>query len=154
MAEVGQGGMGDVYKARQERLRRLVALKIIRKESMSQDPRAVRRFQREAQAAAQLSHPNIIVIYDFNQSGSTYYIAMEFIEGVDLHQLVQDYGPLPLDLASDLILQTASGLQHAHEAGMVHRDIKPSNMMVALPKVRSYQQAAPGEAGLRALLQN
>ncbi|HEV2946308.1 MAG TPA: serine/threonine-protein kinase [Gemmataceae bacterium] len=152
LGKLGQGGMGHVYKATQERLNRLVALKIIRKESMSQDPRAVRRFQREAQAAAQLSHPNIIVIYDFNQSGSTYYIAMEFIEGVDLHQLVQDYGPLPLDLASDLILQTASGLQHAHEAGMVHRDIKPSNMMVALPK-GGYAQAAPGEAGLRALLQ-
>jgi serine/threonine protein kinase len=152
LAKLGQGGMGHVYKATQERLNRLVALKIIRKESMSQDPRAVRRFQREAQAAAQLSHPNIIVIYDFNQSGSTYYIAMEYIEGVDLHQLVQDYGPLPLDLASDLILQTASGLQHAHEAGMVHRDIKPSNMMVALPK-GGYAQASPGEAGLRALLQ-
>jgi len=153
LGKLGQGGMGHVYKATQERLNRLVALKIIRKESMSQDPRAVRRFQREAQAAAQLSHPNIIVIYDFNQSGSTYYIAMEYIEGVDLHQLVQDYGPLPLDLASDLILQTASGLHHAYEAGMVHRDIKPSNMMVALPKVGAYQQATPGEAGLRALLQ-
>jgi serine/threonine protein kinase len=152
LAKLGQGGMGHVYKATQERLNRLVALKIIRKESMSQDPRAVRRFQREAQAAAQLSHPNIIVIYDFNQSGSTYYIAMEYIEGVDLHQLVQDYGPLPLDLAADLILQTAYGLQHAHEAGMVHRDIKPSNMMIALPK-GGYAQASPGEAGLRALLQ-
>ena len=152
--KLGQGGMGHVYKATQERLSRLVALKIIRKESMSQDPRAVRRFQREAQAAAQLSHPNIIVIYDFNQSGNTYYIAMEYIEGVDLHQLVQDYGPLPMDLAADLILQTATGLQHAYEAGMVHRDIKPSNMMVALPKPEgSYRQAAPGEAGLRALLQ-
>jgi len=152
--KLGQGGMGHVYKATQERLNRLVALKIIRKESMSQDPRAVRRFQREAQAAAQLSHPNIIVIYDFNQSGNTYYIAMEYIEGVDLHQLVQDYGPLPMDVAADLILQTASGLHHAYEAGMVHRDIKPSNMMVALPKPEgSYRQAAQGEASLRALLQ-
>jgi len=154
LGKLGQGGMGHVYKATQERLNRLVALKIIRKESMSQDPRAVRRFQREAQAAAQLSHPNIIVIYDFNQSGNIYYIAMEYIEGVDLHQLVQDYGPLPMDLASDLILQTASGLHHAHEAGMVHRDIKPSNMMVAFPKMEGgYRQAKPGEAGLRALLQ-
>src|SRR5260370_15974841 len=126
--------MGHVYKPNQERLNRLVALKIIRRESLSQDPRAARRFQREAQAAAQLSHPNIIVIYDFNQSGHTYYIAMEYIEGVDLHQLVQDYGPLPLDLAADLILQTAQGLQHAHQSGMVHRDIKPSNLMAAFTK--------------------
>lgn len=154
LGKLGQGGMGHVYKATQERLNRLVALKIIRKESLSQDPRAVRRFQREAQAAAQLSHPNIIVIYDFNQSGNTYYIAMEYIEGVDLHQLVQDYGPLPMDLASELILQTASGLHHAYEAGMVHRDIKPSNLMVALPKTDGASRpAAPGEAGLRALLQ-
>jgi serine/threonine protein kinase len=154
VGKLGQGGMGHVYKATQERLNRLVALKIIRKESMSQDPRAVRRFQREAQAAAQLSHPNIIVIYDFNQSGNTYYIAMEYIEGVDLHQLVQDYGPLPMDLASDLILQSASGLHHAHEAGMVHRDIKPSNMMIALPKSEGANRPrVPGETGLRALLQ-
>lgn len=154
LGKLGQGGMGHVYKATQERLNRLVALKIIRKESMSQDPRAVRRFQREAQAAAQLSHPNIIVIFDFNQSGKTYYIAMEYIEGVDLHQLVQDYGPMPIDLATDLVLQAASGLHHAYEAGMVHRDIKPSNLMVALSKPDgAYSQAVPGEAGLRALLQ-
>jgi serine/threonine protein kinase len=154
LAKLGQGGMGQVYKATQERLNRLVALKIIRRESLSQDPRAARRFQREAQAAAQLSHPNIIVIYDFNQSGHTYYIAMEYIEGVDLHQLVQDYGPLPMPLANDLILQTAQGLQHAHQAGMVHRDIKPSNLMVTLPKLEGgYRQTTAGETGLSTLLQ-
>jgi eukaryotic-like serine/threonine-protein kinase len=154
IGKLGQGGMGHVYKARQERLNRLVALKIIRKESLSQDPRAVRRFQREAQAAAQLSHPNIIVIYDFNHSGNTYYIAMEYVEGVDLHQLVQDYGPLPMDLATDFILQTACGLQHAHDAGMVHRDIKPSNLMVALPKSEGGSIKVPsGEAGLRTFMQ-
>ena len=154
LGKLGQGGMGHVYKANQERLNRLVALKIIRRESLSQDPRAGRRFQREAQAAAQLSHPNIIVIYDFNQSGHTYYIAMEYIEGVDLHQLVQDYGPLPLDLAADLILQTAQGLQHAYLAGMVHRDIKPSNLMAALSKLEGgYRPGTPSETGLRTLLQ-
>jgi serine/threonine protein kinase len=148
LAKLGQGGMGHVYKAMQERLNRLVALKIIRRESMSQDPRAARRFQREAQAAAHLSHPNIIVIYDFNQSGHTYYIAMEYVEGLDLHQLVQDYGPLPMDLATDLILQTAQGLHHAHQAGMVHRDIKPSNLMVAFPKVEGgwHSAGAPEDA--------
>jgi serine/threonine protein kinase len=154
LAKLGQGGMGHVYKATQERLNRLVALKIIRRESLSQDPRAARRFQREAQAAAQLSHPNIIVIYDFNQSGHTYYIAMEYIEGVDLHQLVQDYGPLPLPLANDMILQTAQGLQHAHQSGMVHRDIKPSNLMVTLPKLEGgYRPTTAGQTGLSTVLQ-
>src|SRR5207244_5657724 len=133
LAKLGQGGMGHVYKATQERLNRLVALKIIRRESLSQDPAAVRRFQREAQAAAQLSHPNIIVIYDFNQVDDTYYLAMEYVEGIDMHNLVQDFGPLRPDVAVEFIRQAALGLQHAHEQGMVHRDIKPSNLMVSLP---------------------
>src|SRR5260370_6742481 len=133
VGKLGQGGMGYVFKARQDRLGRLAALKIIRKESISQDPAAVRRFQREAQAAAQLSHPNIIVIYDFNQVDDTYYLAMEYVEGIDMHNLVQDFGPLRPDVAVEFIRQVAMGLQHAHEQGMVHRDIKPSNLMVTLP---------------------
>jgi serine/threonine-protein kinase len=135
IGKLGQGGMGHVFKAKQERLDRVVALKIIRKENLSQDPAAVHRFQREAQTAAQLAHPNIIVIYDFNQYGDTYYIAMEYIEGVDLHNFVQDFGPLRAEMAADYVRQVALGLQHAFERGMVHRDIKPSNLMVALPKM-------------------
>jgi serine/threonine protein kinase len=133
IGKLGQGGMGHVFKARQDRLGRLAALKIIRKESISQDPAAVRRFQREAKAAAQLSHPNIIIIYDFNQIEETYYLAMEYVEGIDMHNLVQDFGPLRPDVAAEFIRQAALGLQHAHEQGMVHRDIKPSNLMVSLP---------------------
>jgi serine/threonine protein kinase len=133
LGKLGQGGMGHVFKARQDRLGRLVALKIIRKESVSQDPASIRRFQREAKAAAQLSHPNIIVIYDFNQVNDTYYLAMEYVEGIDMHNLVQDFGPLRPDVAVEFMRQVARGLQHAHEQGMVHRDIKPSNLMVTLP---------------------
>ncbi len=133
LGKLGQGGMGHVFKARQDRLGRTVALKIIRKESMSQDPAAIRRFQREARAAAQLSHPNIIVIYDFNQVNDTYYLAMEYVEGIDMHNLVQDFGPLRPDVAAEFARQVALGLQHAHLQGMVHRDIKPSNLMVTLP---------------------
>jgi serine/threonine-protein kinase len=133
LGKLGQGGMGHVFKARQDRLGRTVALKIIRKESISQDPAAVRRFQREARAAAQLQHPNIIVIYDFNQDGDTYYLAMEYVEGIDMHNLVQDFGPLRPDVAAEFARQVALGLQHAHQQGMVHRDIKPSNLMVTLP---------------------
>lgn len=137
LGKLGQGGMGHVFKARQDRLGRMAALKIIRKESLSQDPAAIRRFQREARAAAQLSHPNIIVIYDFNQVDDTYYLAMEYVEGIDMHNLVQDFGPLRPDVAVEFIRQVALGLQHAHEQGMVHRDIKPSNLMVTLPPSES-----------------
>lgn len=135
LAKLGQGGMGQVFKAKQDRLDRLVALKIVRQECVSQDPHAIRRFQQEAQAAAKLSHPNIIVIYDFNQVESTYYIAMEYVEGVDLHQLVRDCGPLPVPLACHFARQVALGLQHGHKYGMVHRDIKPSNLLLALPSM-------------------
>jgi serine/threonine-protein kinase len=133
LAKLGQGGMGQVFKAKQDRLDRLVALKIIRQECVSQDPHALRRFQQEAKAAAALSHPNIIVIYDFNQVEDTYYIAMEYVEGVDLHQLVRDCGPLPVPLACQFARQIALGLQHGYKHGMVHRDIKPSNLLLALP---------------------
>jgi len=135
LAKVGQGGMGQVFKAKQDRLDRLVALKIIREECVSQDPHALRRFEQEAKAAAKLSHPNIIVIYDFNQVENTYYIAMEYVEGIDLHQLVRDCGPLPVPLACHLARQTALGLQDAHKHGMVHRDIKPSNLLLSLPSM-------------------
>src|SRR6266851_4023517 len=135
LGKLGQGGMGQVFKAKHDRLDRLVALKIIRQECISQDPHAVRRFQQEAKAAAQLSHPNIIVVYDFNQVENTYYIAMEFVEGVDLHQLVRDCGPLPVPLACHFARQIALGLQHAYKHGMVHRDIKPSNLLLALPSM-------------------
>jgi serine/threonine protein kinase len=134
LSQIGQGGMGQVFKATQIRLDRVVALKVIRKECLSQEPKAARRFQREAQAAAHLSHPNIIVVYDFNQVGDTYYIAMEYVDGVDLDQLVREGGPLPVDRAVDFIRQAALGLQHAHACGMVHRDIKPSNLLIAWPK--------------------
>jgi serine/threonine-protein kinase len=135
LAKIGQGGMGQVFKAKQDRLDRLVALKIISQECISQDPHAIRRFQQEAKAAAQLSHPNIIVIYDFNQFESTYYIAMEYVDGVDLHQLVRDCGPLAVALACNFVRQVSLGLQHGHKHGMVHRDIKPSNLLLALPSM-------------------
>jgi serine/threonine-protein kinase len=144
LAKLGQGGMGQVFKAMQIRLDRVVALKVIRKECLSQEPKAARRFQREAQAAAQLSHPNIIVVYDFNQVGETYYIAMEYVDGVDLDQLIRDGGPLPVERAIDFIRQAALGLQHAYVCGMVHRDIKPSNLLIALPK-RENETKRPGD---------
>jgi serine/threonine protein kinase len=127
---LGRGGMGVVYKAMQTRLKRAVALKVIRIDSKSTDSTAVKRFQREALSAAQLFHPNVVVVFDFDQVDDIYFIAMEFVPGTDLHQIVRDQGPLALDRACDYIRQAALGLQHAAERGLVHRDIKPSNLLV------------------------
>jgi len=126
---LGQGGMGHVFKANQQRLDRIVALKVIRQDR--QDTAAVGRFRREARAAAKLSHPNIVVVHDFDQVGDNCFIAMEYVEGTDLYHLVADHGPLSPRQACDYVRQVALGLQHAHERGMVHRDIKPANLLVA-----------------------
>jgi serine/threonine-protein kinase len=127
---LGEGGAGQVFKALQLRLNRVVALKIIRPEILSDYDDAVRRFRREGRTVAQLSHPNFVTVYDASQVGEQHFIAMEYIEGIDLGRLVERRGPLPLGEASEAIRQVALGLQYAHEQGVVHRDIKPSNLMV------------------------
>jgi WD40 repeat protein/serine/threonine protein kinase len=129
LERLGEGGMGQVFKARHQRLERTVALKVIRKDRLSH-PDAIHRFQREARAAARLSHPNIVTIYDADEVGGTHFLAMEYVEGTDLSQLVRKRGPLSVALACDYIRQAALGLQHAHEQGMVHRDIKPANLFL------------------------
>jgi CheY-like chemotaxis protein/serine/threonine protein kinase len=129
LEELGRGGMGIVYKARHERMNRLVALKVIHKEHLNH-PDAIRRFYREIQAAAQLHHPNLVMAYDAGHCGETHFFAMEYIEGIDLSQLVKQSGALRVETACDYVRQAALGLQHAHERGLVHRDIKPSNMLV------------------------
>jgi WD40 repeat protein/tRNA A-37 threonylcarbamoyl transferase component Bud32 len=132
LGELGRGGMGVVYKARQVGTQRLIALKVIRKERLTH-PEAVRRFRRESQAAARLAHPNIVLVYESDQAGDTHYLAMEFVDGVTLQRLVEDHGPLPVAQACECIRQAALGLQHAHEQSLVHRDIKPSNLMLTAP---------------------
>ncbi len=129
LERIGEGGMGQVFKARQKVLNRMVALKVIRKECLG-NPKAVLRFQREIRAAGQLCHPHIVRAYDADQVNGTYYIAMELIDGVDLAKLVKNKGPLPVDQACEYIRQAALGLQHASERGLVHRDIKPANLLV------------------------
>lgn len=128
--KLGEGGMGEVFKARHRRMERDVALKVIRKERLA-SPEAVRRFQREIQATAQLVHPNIVMAYDADQVRDRHFFAMEYVEGCTLSELVRQRGPLPVREACDYIRQAATGLQHAHDLGMVHRDIKPSNLLLA-----------------------
>jgi serine/threonine-protein kinase len=130
LERLGQGGMGQVFKARHQRLHRIVALKLIRKERLA-DPSASERFQREAQAAARVTHPNIVTVYDADEVRGTLFFTMEYVEGTDLSRLVKRGGPLPVAHACDYARQAALGLQHAHENGLVHRDIKPANLLLA-----------------------
>ncbi len=143
LERLGEGGMGSVYKAQHRMMNRPVALKIINPQLINH-PGAVERFHREVQAAARLSHPNIVAAHDAEQAGNLHFLVMEFVDGIDLHQVVQERGPLPVAEACDYIRQAALGLQHAHERGMVHRDIKPHNLML----VQSGTQKA--ESGIEA----
>jgi serine/threonine protein kinase len=132
LRELGRGGMGVVYLARQAGLDRQVALKVILS-GQHADRQERERFRREAQAAARLSHPNVVGVYEADHVGDVHYLAMEYVPGITLQRLVETAGPLPIARACDFVRQTALGLQHAHEKGLVHRDIKPSNIMVVAP---------------------
>lgn len=140
-AELARGGGGIVYRAWQQSLERLVAIKVIRPERLA-DAEAVRQFQREAKAAARLNHPHIVGIFDFAEANGVHYLVMEHIDGIDLGKLLAGRGPLPIRQTCDFIRQTALGLAHAHEKGLVHRDIKPSNLMASLvPRPLSFASA-------------
>ena len=127
--QLGQGGMGLVLKAEHRRMKRLVALKVL-SPKVTRTPEALRRFQREVEAAARLTHPNIVIAHDADEASGTHFLVMEYVEGTDLSSLVTKRGPLPLDQALDCILQAARGLEYAHQHGVVHRDIKPSNLLL------------------------
>jgi eukaryotic-like serine/threonine-protein kinase len=129
MDRLGEGGMGQVFKARNWKLGRVVALKLIRKERLG-NPDAVRRFHREIRAAAQLDHPHVVHAYDADEAGGAHFFVMELVEGTDLGRLVKKEGPLPIDLACAYARQAALGLQHAFERGLVHRDVKPQNLLL------------------------
>src|SRR5579871_865034 len=129
---LGEGGMGQVFKARHAKLGKVVALKVIRRDYTTH-PDAVRRFQREIEAASRVSHPHIVHSLDAESSGDSHFLVMEYIEGTDLARLLKEKGPLPVAQSCDYIRQAALGLQHAHEKGMVHRDIKPANLLLSKP---------------------
>src|ERR1039458_7045446 len=125
---LGRGGMGVVYKARQPRLNRLVALKIIAP-GREKDPAFAGRFEKEAQALARLSHPNIVTVHDFGEAGGMYYLLMEFVDGVTLRQLLATSRISPRE-ALAIVPQICDALQFAHDLGIVHRDIKPENILM------------------------
>ena len=129
LGRLGVGGMATVYLAEDSSLGRKVALKVMA-ERYSEDGEFVERFRREAQAAARLNHPNIIAVYDRGEADGRPYIAMEYLQGRTLKQVIQAEGPLPPERAIAIAMQVLAGLRYAHEHGVVHRDVKPHNVLV------------------------
>jgi predicted Ser/Thr protein kinase len=128
LACLGRGGMGVVYQARQKSLNRFVALKLLAPERV-RDPQFAERFTREAQALAALNHPNIVTIYDFGQAGGFYFLLMEFVDGLNLRQLLRTRKLTPEE-ALTIVPPLCDALQFAHDRGIVHRDIKPENLLL------------------------
>lgn len=130
LSRIGKGGMGTVYRAIDTDLQRLVALKIMSKD-MAANPVMVERFRREARSAAKLKHENIVSLYDFGEVQGNHFLAMEFVDGKDLHHFVARKGKLDPVQARDILIQAARALDHAHRQGIVHRDIKPANFLIS-----------------------
>ncbi len=128
LEKLGSGGMGEVWKAEDLKLGRQVALKFLASHLVS-DPEVRKRFEREAKAAASLSHPNICYVHEIDEADGKSFLAMELVEGEGLDERIGK-GPLPLGEGLDLAQQIADGLQAAHEKGVVHRDIKPGNIII------------------------
>jgi serine/threonine-protein kinase len=129
LAHIATGGMGAVYKARDTELGREVALKVL-PPSMASKPSMLERFKREAINAARLRHENIVTLYDWGKVKETYYLALEFVDGIDLGEYINRKGRLDVQEAKAIIIHAARALEHAHQNGLVHRDIKPSNFLI------------------------
>ena len=129
LQRLGAGGMGEVYRAKDTRLEREVAIKTLSLDHCSR-PEALSRFEQEARSACALNHPNIVTIYELGHVNGTRFIAMELVEGETLRALLAS-GPIPFRKSVAIAAQVADGLAKAHEAGVVHRDLKPENLMVS-----------------------
>ncbi|MFT3879793.1 MAG: serine/threonine-protein kinase [Gemmatales bacterium] len=127
---IGKGGMGRIFLAEHMTLHRRVAIKALQSEK-AKKPELLKRFYREARAAAALDHPNIVKVFDVNEGAGTHFLVMEYISGLTLRQVITAKGPLPYQIAVRYIIKTATGLKHAHEKGFIHRDIKPDNIIVS-----------------------
>jgi serine/threonine-protein kinase len=126
---IARGGMAMVYRAQDTLLNRAVALKILYPE-LSEDPLFVERFRREAQAAANLSHPNIVPVFDWGEDGETYFIVMELVDGVSLAEMLRNSVTLTAARSAQIVAQVAAALGYAHRSGVVHRDVKPGNILI------------------------
>jgi serine/threonine-protein kinase len=157
---LGAGGMGTVYKARHRRMKRIVALKVLSKEVAASEKFA-QRFQREVETIARLSHPNIVMAYDADESEAGPFLVMEFVNGRDLTSEVANGGPMRVADALDRIVQAARGLEYAHGQGMIHRDIKPGNLLrdvdgvvkVADLGLARFNESNPGQSQQSSLTQ-
>src|SRR5580765_1725279 len=129
VSSLGAGGMGEVYRARDTRLDRVVAIKIL-PEEFSQNSARLQRFEQEARSASSLNHPNIVTIYELGRDGARQYIAMELVDGRTIRELLLA-GALPMRRIIEIAAQVADGLTKAHDAGITHRDLKPENLMVS-----------------------
>lgn len=129
LGHLGTGGMSSVYLAEHTVMQRKVAIKVLPRNRVK-DSSYLGRFHLEAQAAAQLDHPNIVRAFDVDNEGDTHYIVMEYVPGCDLQVLVREKGPLEVETAADYIAQAAEALEHAHQRGLIHRDIKPANLLL------------------------
>ena len=129
LERLGAGGMAIVYKAKDLLLNRVVTIKVLREQFVT-DEDFIRRFRREAQSAASLSHPNIVSVYDVGKDGDTEYIVMEYVEGRNLKEIIREYAPLSTDQSINLGRQITEAIQNAHEHHIIHRDIKPHNILV------------------------
>ncbi len=130
IAQQGSGGMAVIYKAYDQELGRMVAIKILRP-SLISDPSFLERFRNEARSVARLSHPNIVTVHDVGQSGKTHYIVMEFVDGQDLKKLIRTEAPFRVERALDIAIKICAGVGYAHRSGLVHADVKPQNVLVA-----------------------
>src|SRR5688572_1943924 len=135
LTPLGAGGMGEVYRARDTRLDRIVAIKLLPSELLNAPGRRIERFRREALAVARISHPHICTLHDVGEDGPAIFLVMEYVEGVTLAARLGD-GPLPLDLALRVGIRIADALDHAHRQGVVHADLKPGNIMLTRDSVK------------------
>lgn len=149
LCEVGSGGMAKVYKAKDRYLQRIVALKLL-KEEFREDSDFLKRFDTEAQAAASLTHPNIVQIYDIGSDNNRYYIVMEYVEGITLKEYIEEKGSLSWKETVEVGLQICAGLAKAHSRNIIHRDVKPNNIIITpegVPKVADFGIARSASSG-------